>query len=132
MNFGFSYVGLLFLVLLFVPNLIWMRNKPSGYEEQAAHESKALLVFERLGEALVTCAALVFRDFNPSGFSWRELWLAAALLMLLYEVYWARYFRSGRTLKDFYSSLCGVPVAGATLPFFCWGSMVKTPFCLPL
>lgn len=36
--------------------------------------------------------------------------------MLLYEGYWVRYFRSGKKLKDFYSSFCGVPLAGATLP----------------
>lgn len=44
-------------------------------------------------------------------------WLIAAfLLMVLYEVYWIRYFRSEKTMKDFYSSLLGIPVAGATLP----------------
>jgi len=36
--------------------------------------------------------------------------------MVLYECWWIRYFRSGKTLADFYSSFCGVPVAGATLP----------------
>ena len=36
--------------------------------------------------------------------------------MLLYEIYWIRYFRSAKTMQDFYSSLFGVPVAGATLP----------------
>ena len=36
--------------------------------------------------------------------------------MLLYEIYWGRYFKSKKTMKDFYSSLLGVPVAGATLP----------------
>jgi hypothetical protein len=36
--------------------------------------------------------------------------------MVLYEIYWVRYFRSEKTMGDFYSSLLGVPVAGATLP----------------
>lgn len=36
--------------------------------------------------------------------------------MILYEIYWIRYFKSKKTMKDFYSSLLGVPVAGATLP----------------
>ncbi len=36
--------------------------------------------------------------------------------MVLYELWWIRYFRSERTLKDFYSSFVGVPLAGATLP----------------
>ena len=42
--------------------------------------------------------------------------LLAAVLMVLYEIYWIRYFRSDKTMKDYYSSILGVPVAGATLP----------------
>ena len=30
-HFGFSYIGLLFLLLLFIPNVIWTRKKPQGY-----------------------------------------------------------------------------------------------------
>ena len=36
--------------------------------------------------------------------------------MVLYEIYWIRYFRSAKTMKDLYSSILGIPVAGATLP----------------
>ncbi|MBO5495525.1 MAG: hypothetical protein J5964_07390, partial [Eubacterium sp.] len=38
------------------------------------------------------------------------------LLMILYEIYWIRYFKSEKTMKDMYSSILGIPVAGATLP----------------
>ncbi len=36
--------------------------------------------------------------------------------MVLYELWWVRYFRSEKTLSDFYGSFFGIPVAGATLP----------------
>ena len=36
--------------------------------------------------------------------------------MILYEVYWIRYFRSNKEMKDMYSDLFKIPVAGATLP----------------
>ena len=42
--------------------------------------------------------------------------LLSFLLMILYEMYWHRYFMSSRTMRDMYSSFCGFPVAGATLP----------------
>ena len=117
MNFGFSYIGLLFLVMLTVPNLIWTKNKPENYERYAANENKVLLLFERTGEVLCTCAALIFSDFNIKAWSNRSWWLIAAfLLMILYEIFWIRYFRSEKTMKDFYSSILGIPVAGATLP----------------
>ena len=30
-HFGFSYVGVLYLLMLFLPNIIWIKNKPQGY-----------------------------------------------------------------------------------------------------
>jgi len=36
--------------------------------------------------------------------------------MVLYELFWVRYFKSEKTMKDFYHRFCGFPVAGATLP----------------
>lgn len=117
MNFGFSYIGLIFLVMLIIPNIIWTKNQPTDYEKYAVNESKVLLIFERVGEALVTCCALIFQDFNIGEISPRSLWLAAAFaLMILYEIYWVRYFKSEKTMADFYRSLLGIPVAGATLP----------------
>lgn len=117
MNFGFSYVGLIFLVMLFVPNIIWAKNKPKDYEKYVKNENRVLLVFERTGEVLVTCVSLIFSDFNVSGITLWSLWQAAAfLLMILYEIYWIRYFKSSKTMKDFYGSLIGIPVPGATLP----------------
>lgn len=114
-HFGFSYVGLIFLAMLTVPNLIWTKYRPQGYRVQ--DESKVLLVFERTGQVCVTGAALLFSDFNIHRWSWWSLWLiAAALLMVLYECWWIRYFRSPKTLKDFYRGFFGIPAAGATLP----------------
>ncbi len=133
MNFGFSYVGLVFLIMLFVPNLFWTKNKPIDYEKYAANENRLLLILERTGEVLVTCSALIFSDFNVRLSVW-SLWLAAAfLLMILYEIYWIRYFRSEKTMADFYSSLLGIPVAGATLPvaaFLLLGIYGKNPIML--
>lgn len=131
-HFGFSYVGLSFLVMLFVPNLIWTKRKPQGYSAES--ENRFLAALERIGEVLTTCCALIFSDFNLqewSGWSW---WLVAAfVLMILYEIWWMRYFKSERRLTDFYSSFWGIPVAGATLPvmaFFLLGIYGKVIWML--
>ena len=114
-HFGFSYIGLVFLLMLTIPNLIWRKHQPKDYDFQ--NENMVLRFFERLGQVLVTCTTLVFSDFNLRPWSLWTLWLiAAVILMLMYEAWWVRYFRSQKTLADFYSSFCGVPVAGATLP----------------
>lgn len=119
MHFGFSYMGLIFLILLMGPNLLWTKNKPKDYDRYVANENKILLLLERIGEVTASCLALIFADFNPQGFSVWEVWLlGACALMLLYEIYWIRYFHSEKTMEDFYGSLLGVPVAGATLPVF--------------
>ena len=121
-NFGFSYIGLIFLLMLMLPNIVWSKNKPN----------RVLLLFERVGEISVTCLSLIFRDFNINEISgWTVILLIAFVLMVLYEVYWIRYFRSAKTMKDMYSSLLGIPVAGATLPVcaFCLLSIYgKNPF----
>ena len=117
MHFGFSYVGLIFLLMLFVPNFFWTKHQPRDYARYAQNENKILLALERIGEVTVTGLSLIFRDFNVQGFDPWLLWLSGAcVLMVLYEIFWIRYFRSEKTMRDFYRSLCGVPVAGATLP----------------
>ena len=117
MQFGFSYIGLIFLVLLMVPNIIWTKNQPKGYDTYVVNENKILLTMERIGEVLVSVLALIFADFNVKPWSNQSWWLIAAFgLMVLYEIFWIRYFRSEKTMQDFYSSILGIPVAGATLP----------------
>ena len=84
-HFGFSYVGLIFMIMLMVPNIIWAKNQPQGYT--AENENKVLAVFERIGEVLATCCALVFSDFNLRAWSLWSLWcgvpLAGATLPVL-------------------------------------------------
>lgn len=117
MNLGFSYVGLIFLVMLMVPNMIWTKNQPKDYEKYVGNEKKVLLAFERIGEVLVSCAVLIFSDFNIKPWSnWSWYLVASFLLMVLYEIYWIRYFKSEKNMEDFYSGILGIPVAGATLP----------------
>ena len=117
LNFGFSYVGLFFLLMLIIPNIVWTKNLPKDYEKYVKKENKILLAFEKTGEVLTSCIVLIFSDFNLRPWSFRSFFLVASfLLMVLYEVFWIRYFKSKKTMKDFYSSILGIPIAGATLP----------------
>lgn len=131
-HFGFSYIGTIFLLMLFIPNIIWTRYQPEGYS--STNENRGLLILERVGQVCVTCAALIFADFNIHRWSLWNLWLLAALaVMIMYELWWIRYFKSKRSMKDFYSSFCGVPGAGATLPviaFFLLGIYGKVIWML--
>lgn len=114
-HLGFSYVGFVYLLMLIVPNLIWTKNQPANYKFDS--ENKILLWMERVGQILVTCSALIFSDLNFKAISYWSLWLVVSFIfMVMYEWWWVRYFLSKKTLKDFYSSFLGVPVAGATLP----------------
>ncbi len=116
-HLGFSYVGVIYLAMLFIPNIFWAKKQPAGYSELVSEENRILLVFERAGQVCVTCCALVFRDFNIAPFSRWSLWLILSfVLMVLYEIYWIRYFTKGNTLSNFYGSFLGIPVPGASLP----------------
>lgn len=117
LHFGFSFIGLIFLMMLTVPNIIWTKNKPKNYEEYGKNENKLLLTLERIGQVLVTTLMLIFSDEKECFRFPQVLFLIAALIaMLLYELFWVKYFTSERRMQDFYSSLLGIPVAGATLP----------------
>lgn len=117
MKIRLSWIGLVYLIALIGPNLIWTRNKPEEYEEYVVRENRFLRSLERTGETLVTCAALLFTGGRLLPLSARSLWLlASVILMVMYELFWVRYFRSGHTMEDFYTGFCGVPLAGATLP----------------
>lgn len=41
-HFGFSYVGFIYLLMLFIPNIICTRHKQANYEEYTQAESKVL------------------------------------------------------------------------------------------
>ena len=112
---GFSYVGLIYLLMLFIPNGIWVKYKPVGYDFQG--ENVILVIFEKVGQVCVTCCALIFLDFNVNNLSLWSIWLLVSFaLMIIYEMYWLRYFRGEHTLWDFYRSFWGIPVPGASLP----------------
>lgn len=114
-HLGFSYVGLIYLLMLWIPNAVWSRNRPIDYDP--SRENKVLLAFERTGQVCCTCSILIFSDFNITSFSLWSLWLAVSfLLMILYELSWARYFKGEHTEFNFYRSFLRIPVPGASLP----------------
>lgn len=116
-HFGFSYIGLIFLLMLMIPNMIWSKNKPENYDKYVKNENKILIAFERTGEMLVTCLSLIFRDFNINKISNRSVILFIAfILMILYEISWLRYFKSDKTMRDMYRSFLGIPIPLASLP----------------
>ena len=113
-HIGFSYIGALFLLMLFIPNFIWIKNKPENYNNK--NENKVFSVFENIGQITVSCCALLFSDFNIR-YSTHIFWLLLAFTaMILYEIWWIKYFKSEKKLKNFYSDFLKIPVAGATLP----------------
>lgn len=132
MHLGFSYVGLIYLCMLCLPNIFWSQHKPQYYDQYVKNEKRSLLICERIGDVLVTTIVLIFQDFNIHDISMRTIWLGFSfLMMILYEIYWLRYFSSQQTMQDFYRPLFGIPVAGATLPviaFFTLGIYGKNIF----
>ncbi|MBU5312820.1 hypothetical protein KQI38_12315 [Tissierella carlieri] len=114
-HLGFSYIGLIYLLMLFIPNIIWSKNQPIDYDN--TQENKILLLLERVGQVCCTCSVLIFSDFNIVSFSSWSLWLISSfLLMIFYEICWIRYFMNEHTEENFYRSFCRIPVPLASLP----------------
>ncbi|CAK7079132.1 hypothetical protein [Tissierella sp.] len=114
-HLGFSYIGLIYLLMLFIPNIIWSKNQPIDYDN--TQENKILLLLERVGQVCCTCSVLIFSDFNIASFSSWSLWLISSfLLMIFYEICWIRYFTNEHTEENFYRSFRGILVPLASLP----------------
>ena len=65
MNFGFSYVGLIYLVMLMLPNIIWTKNQPKDYEKYVGNENKVLLAV--YGKNIVLGAAVIILGIGHIG-----------------------------------------------------------------
>lgn len=114
-TFGFSYIGLIFLLCLFVPNILYAKNPPK--DALIIKENRVLLFFERIGQVLCTALVLIFDDLNVKGISLWTIWLGAALvLMIMYIVCWIRYFRGEHISRDFLIPFLGIPLPLAVLP----------------
>lgn len=108
MNFEFSFLGAILLLMLFIPNIIWNSYQPAEYSSKG--ENKILVILEKIGQVLTS----IFSLFCGNEFSW--LVLISVILMILYEIYWIRYFKSNMTLKDMYGNLGIILIPGAILP----------------
>ena len=50
MRLGLSYVGLIYLVMLFVPNIIWAHGRqPKGYEQYVKNENRICTSYRYAG-----------------------------------------------------------------------------------
>ena len=65
MHFGFSYVGLVYLVMLMLPNIIWTKNQPKDYEKYAQNENKVLLAV--YGKNIILGIAVVILGIGHIG-----------------------------------------------------------------
>lgn len=111
MQLRFSLIGAIYLMMLMIPNLIWTKHQPDGYDP--ADEPKWLLWLERMGEISVSaCALFLIHDGTYGSLAWLIL---SMLCMLLYELFWIRYFKDP-TLSRFYGSMFHIPLPGASLP----------------
>lgn len=107
-----SWIGVIYLTLLFVPNILWTKYQPIGYDH--SHENKILLLCERMGEILVSIFVVI--SFQSIVVRFDFFMILSMICMVFYESYWIRYFLSQHTLRDFYRPFLMIPVPGATFP----------------
>ena len=117
MRIHLSWIGIVYLLALIGPNLIWTRNRPKDFEDYPVRENVLFRSLARSGETLLTCTALIFTGNSVLPLTVRSLWLlASAVLMVLCEVFWFRYLRGEKTMESFYARFLGLPAAAAILP----------------
>ncbi|MBR2835783.1 MAG: hypothetical protein IKE43_08790 [Coriobacteriales bacterium] len=117
-SFGFSWIGALYLIALFVPNILWARNKPESYDKLASHEAPWMVWCERIGEVLTCTCAAIFAETNPHApiDVWTSWLVFSVSCMFLYLASWRIYFTSTEKLEAMYAPVMGIPVPLASLP----------------
>ena len=84
MEFGFSYIGLVYLLMLFIPNIVWSRMRPVDYDELAGKEDRFLVILERIGEISAGKAIHFFEIAGRDQFTYQYL-LRILLVVLKYS-----------------------------------------------
>lgn len=109
----FSLLGLVYVLLLLVPNLLWFKNHSISQKK----ENKVFVLLEKSGQIMVIFCLLFFSNTTFTLHSMWTLWLAFSLFfMILYLIWWIRYFKSEQTEEDLVRPFLGIPLAGAVLP----------------
>jgi len=124
-KFGICLLGIAFLFVLYVPNIVCAFYLPKDIKEYSKKENKLLKALELVGQVGISVCVVIFTDFTPrivysdKGLQFPGnifLLFIALLLMVLYILFWVNYFFSRRTMADLYYDFAGIPFAGATLP----------------
>lgn len=110
-RFGFSWIGVVFLAVFFLPNMIRMAKTRSAYPPESVNMRSAGL--ERLGivlmcAAAITCAPLQLSTDMPHP----ELLIGATVIAAGYLIWWFWSAAKRKSEKD-EPSCGGVPLPGA-------------------
>jgi len=100
--------------------MLWTKHQPEGYDP--AMEQKGLVIIERMGEIAVSALSVVLLT-KDNTFASLIYFILSFLCMLLYELFWFRYFQHP-CMQTFYGSMFHIPMPGALLPvlaFFLFG-----------
>lgn len=83
---GFSYTGVILLILFFAPNLLRDKNK----SKDKINENKIFRMIERVGTAMCAVLCLIFSDFNVHRLTIWSLWLAASVVLMVIHAFIGR------------------------------------------
>ena len=106
MHFGFSYVGLAYLVMLMLPNIIWTKNQPKDYEKyslntfmQAWNEFLFALTLTKTND-MRTVPVGINLLMGQHAYEWNQMMamsVLGSLPILVLFLFFQKYFIAGMT-----------------------------------
>lgn len=89
MQYGFSYMGFLFLLFLMAPSFYWA-NLP-GYTQYRSHKKWVFAALDRAGLTAMFPVTLIFKNYDYRGPEPQLIFLIlGGLCMLFYYLHWIR------------------------------------------
>lgn len=112
---GFSYMGLIVVCVILLPNLLFMAFPPKNVPEGLKDENILLTVMERAGQVgFIIIPIISYRYFSGIDFNiFPGIMIFSAIM---YYGLWIRYFVRGREFCLLFKPLGFIPVPMAVFP----------------
>ncbi|MHB8063844.1 MAG: hypothetical protein ACYDG2_14625 [Ruminiclostridium sp.] len=117
---GFSIIGLLIAVFIFLPNLLFMIYPPKNVPDELKDAGIIFTVLERIGQVACLVILVISRDSYKNVNI--DIWfILMVLCVILYYSLWVRYVVKGHDLSLAFKPLIFIPIPMAIFPVLAFG-----------
>jgi hypothetical protein len=117
---GFSYIGLAILLIIFAPNLLYIKYSPKDIPGNMKDVSILFTALERAGQAAFFIILILSKN-NYQNIKVNMWFVLMMLSIVIYYGLWIRYVVKGKYFSLLFSPLWIIPIPMAIFPVLAFG-----------